>query len=85
MRENTIEWLTGQNRVTVSLTQQKHINKVKKLAEAYEDVEIVAENADGSVCAHLPLSFIKISAPRQVSEEQKAEMAERLNRIRNQQ
>lgn len=83
MRENAIEWYTGSDFIAVTLTQQKFINKVKKLAESHEDVKILAENADGSVFAHLPLNFLKISAPRQLSEEQKAEAAERLKSARN--
>ena len=83
MRENCIEWYTGSDTVTVTLTQQRLINKVRKLAETNANVTIEAENEDGSICAHLPLSFIKISAPRQLSEEQKAEAAERLKSVRN--
>lgn len=83
MKENVIEWYTGSDTVTVTLTQQKHINKVRKLAETDSRVVIIAENEDGSICAHLPLSFIKISAPRQMSEEQKTLNAERLKSVRN--
>ena len=78
MKENNIEWLNGQQTVTVTLSQGRFINKVKKLAEQREDVQIVAENSDGSICAHLPLKFIKISAPRQLTEEQKEQARERL-------
>lgn len=78
MKENNIEWLNGQQTVTVTLSQGRFINKVKKLAETHEDVQIVAENSDGSICAHLPLKFIKISAPRQMTEEQKEQARERL-------
>jgi hypothetical protein len=77
MKENNIEWLNGQQTVTVTLSQGKFINKVKRLAETHEDVEIVAENSDGSICAHLPLKFIKISAPRQLTEEQREQARER--------
>ena len=82
MRENVIEWYTGSDTVTVTLTQQRFINKVRKLAKTNADVTIEAENEDGSILAHLPVSFIKISAPRQMSEEQKAEAAERLKSVR---
>lgn len=77
MRENCIEWLNGQDRVTVTLSQGRYISKVKKLAETHKEVEIVKENADGTLLAHLPLKFIKISAPRQVSDEQKEKARER--------
>ena len=82
MRENVIEWYTGSDTVTVTLTQQRFINKVRRLAETNADVTIEAENEDGSILAHIPVSFIKISAPRQMSEEQKAEAAERLKSAR---
>lgn len=81
MRENCIEWLNGQDRVTVTLSQGKYINKVKKLAEKHEGVEIVKENTDGTLLAHLPLKFIKISAPKQMTEEQKEQARERFKAI----
>ena len=84
MKENNIEWLNGQNTVTVTLSQGKFINKVKKLAENHKDVEIVAENSDGSIFAHLPLKFIKISAPRQMTEEQKEQARKRLANLKKQ-
>lgn len=77
-RENAIEWLNGQDRVTVSFSQGKFINKIKRLAEKNPEVEIVAENKDGSICAHLPLKYIKINPPRVMSEEQRELARERL-------
>ena len=62
IKENVIEWITGDKRVTVSLTQKRFINRVKMLAEKYpEDVEIVAENRDGTICAHLPLKALHLT------------------------
>ena len=61
--------------VTGTFSQRKWISKIKKLAEKRPDeVEIVVENTDGSIVAHLPLSYIKISPPKKVSEEQKERM-----------
>lgn len=77
MRDNVIEWLDGQQTVTVTFYQKKFVNRIKKLAESRNDVEIIAENGDGSICAHLPLKFIRISAPRELSEEQIALARER--------
>lgn len=82
-RENTIEWLNGQDRVTVSLSQGRYINKIKALSAKCDDVEIVAENEDGSICAHLPLKYIKITPPRQMSEEQKEAARARLLQVRS--
>lgn len=84
-RENGVEWLNGQDTVTFSFSQKKYINKVRALAEKYPDeVKIYAENNDGSITGNLPLKFIKISAPRQVSmdDEKKAILVERLQHSR---
>ena len=79
-----IEWLKGQNCVTVTLSQGRYISKVKKLAEKYpNEVEIVVENKDGSIVAHIPLRYIKISRPKEMTEEQKQKAAERLQRVRS--
>lgn len=62
IRENVIEWITGDNRITVSLTQKRFINRVKMLAEKHPElVDIVAENRDGSLCAHLPLKALHLT------------------------
>ena len=62
IKENVIEWITNDKTITVSLTQKRYINRVKMLAEKHpEDVEIVAENADGSLCAHLPLRALHLT------------------------
>lgn len=41
--------------------------------------QIVAENEDSSICAHVPRSWIKIIPSRQLSEEQRREISYRLN------
>lgn len=61
-KENCIEWLNGQNVVSVTLNQKRLITKVKKMAlEHPELVTILAENEDGSIFAHLPLKAVKLS------------------------
>lgn len=78
MTENVIEWYTGNDTVTVTFTQSKHKTKIRKLAEQYpNEVEIVAENKDGSLCAHVPLSYIRIMRPRDVSEEERERLRQR--------
>lgn len=62
LRENCIEWLNGQNVVSVTLSQKRLITKVKKMAKEHpESVMILAENEDGSIFAHLPLKAVKLS------------------------
>ena len=79
-QENVIDWLTGDDKVTLSLTQEKYRNRVKKLAEQYPDEVDYFANTDGSVFAHVPVSWLKISPPRKVelTEEQKKARAEML-------
>ena len=45
-----------------------------------EECRIIAENADGSVVARVPVGWIRINPPKQFTEEQKKEMVSRLNR-----
>lgn len=81
--ENCIEFLNNQHQITVSFCMPKWIKKVKKLKEEYpDDVKIIAENNDGSICAKLPAKFLKISAPRKVSEEQRQAASERFRKLR---
>ena len=85
-QECVIEWIRGDKEVTVTFASHtKYNTKVRKLAEQNpEDVKIVAENPDGSIVAHLPLSYIKVNKPKQMnySEEQKEAMRERLKSAR---
>ncbi len=68
MVENVIEWIKDQQRATLTLSQRRTITKVKRLAARYPDqCQIVAENKDGSICAHIPVSWVKISPPKKVS------------------
>lgn len=62
VKENVIEWLNNEDTISVTLYQVKYINKVKKLAIKYPDlVQILAENKDGSIFAHLPLKALKFN------------------------
>ena len=49
--ENCVEFLNNQKTMTVSFCSQKWITKIKKLSQSNpDDVEIIAENKDGSIC-----------------------------------
>lgn len=41
------------------------------------------DNEDGSICAHVPVSWLRISPPRQYTEEQRQQMGERLRQNRS--
>ena len=74
--ENMIEFISGTRTATVTFTNQKHINRIKKLyEERKDDFKYFKENTDGSICAKIPLKWIKINAGsktgRIMTEEQK--------------
>ena len=62
LKENCIEWYTGDNMISVTLTQKKYINRVKRLVEKYRaDGCVLVENEDGSVWAKLPLRALHLT------------------------
>ena len=89
-----MEFISGTRTATVTFTNQKHINRIKKLYEERKDeFKYFVENHDGSICAKLPLKWIKInpgSKPdpnkpkKQMSEEQKAKLLAGLQKYREQ-
>ena len=86
--ENMIEFISGTRTATVTFTNQKHINRIKKLyEERKDDFKYFIENPDGSICAKLPLKWIKINAGskegRVMTEEQKEAARIRLENARN--
>ncbi len=61
--ENMIEFISGTRTATVTFTNQKHINRIKKLyEERKEDFKYFHLNVDGSICAKIPLKWIKINS-----------------------
>lgn len=83
--ENCIEWVNGQERVTLSLSAKRYISKIKKLAEKFPTECNYEENIDKSIVAHVPLSWIKISPKRQgrtFTEEERAEISARFRNKR---
>lgn len=85
MNENVIEWFDGDKVITATFNQRKYVTKIKKLAENYpNEVRITDENLDGSIVAHIPLRYLKISRPpvRELTEDQKEATRERLEKAR---
>lgn len=85
--ENVLEFISGTRTATVTFTNQKHINRIKKLyEERKDDFKYFKENTDGSVCAKIPLKWIKINAGsktgRVMTEEQKEAARIRLQKVR---
>ena len=86
--ENVIDFITGERTATVTFTNRKHINRIKNIyEERKDDFKYFRENPDGSICAKIPLKWIKISPGskerRIMTEEQKEAARIRLQNARN--
>jgi hypothetical protein len=85
-QECCIEWVKGDKTATVTFPGSNRYNsKIRKLAEEHpEDVQIRHDNQDGSLIATLPVKYVKISRPatKEMTEEQKQAVAERMREIR---
>lgn len=77
-RENAIEWIWGSDTATVTLSSPRHITRIEELAQKHPEVEVRVRNDDGSIVAHIPVKYIKFNAPKQMSEEQKIELKNRM-------
>ena len=70
--ENTIEFTRDSKTATVTFSQGRYISKIKNLAESHpESCRILIENKDGSILARVPVSWVKISRPKEITEEHK--------------
>lgn len=84
-RENTLEFMAGDNRMTVMFSQKKFITKILTLAKNNPDIEIVAypESNGGYLLAHIPVSYLKLRKPMDLSEDRKHRLSELLKKVRN--
>ena len=84
--ENAIEWYTGAKTATICVTHKKYITRIKALAKANPEIKIIAEPEKNGGClvAHIPLKCISIRSPKgkELTEEQRTAMAERLEKAR---
>lgn len=81
--ENAIEWVKDGEVATLSLSQRRTISRVKELAEKYPDkCQVLVENTDGSVYAHIPTEWIRINPGKEITEEQKRILAKRAEHAR---
>ena len=85
MAETIFEHIDGKDTWTVSTDERIWRNKLAKLAEQYpESVQAVAINADNSVMYRFPAKWLRVrpSIKRTLTSEQKAELAERMKKVR---
>ena len=83
MNEFCIEWIKGRDYAGVTVPSGTALkSKLLRYAESRPDeVKVMAVNKDGSAFFHIPVSYIKCSPPRKVSEEQKKAAGERFRRM----
>lgn len=77
--ENGIEFIKDAKTATVQFSQGRYKSRIKKLAAEHpEECEILAENKDGTILAHIPVEWVKISPPAARSELQRELSRERM-------
>ena len=77
--KNVIEFVKDSERAAVAFCQGRYKSRIKKLAaERPEECEILAENKDGTLLAHIPVEWVKISPPAARSELQRELSRERM-------
>ena len=83
MSEFCIEWIKGNDYAGVTVPSGTALkSKLLRYAEERPDeVKVMAVNNDGSAFFHIPISYVKVSPPRKVSEEQKKAAGERFRRM----
>lgn len=80
-QENVIEFVRDGKYATVSLSQGRYIGRIRKLAESHPgECQIVAENIDGSICARIPVNWVKINPGPTLTEEQRRERADMMRK-----
>ena len=77
--ENSIEFMKGCSVATVTFSQAKYSNRIRTLAARFPDqVNIVAdgEQNNGYLYARIPVSWIKINPPKNMTDEQRDALRE---------
>lgn len=85
IRETVINHVAGEDYATICTEERKWINQIYKLKDShYDEVNIKYVNEDGSIIAHIPVSWVKIRPKKKVNltAEQIAEQRARLEQGR---
>ena len=84
LRETVFEHEHGAQHFTVTCAEQWSCTRIRNLHKQYpEEVEIIAENPDGSILARVPMKWVRVSPPRKMNltDEYRAELTERGKRL----
>lgn len=85
MKETVYEHVDGNDTFTVTAAERWSVGMIRRLKDKYPDqVEIIKENEDGSIFAHVPSSWMRIKPKRHVdiSDERREELREQLKAAR---
>lgn len=85
MIETSVERVIGDDYCLVYTGERKFINQLNKLSQSYPEVDIRHINKYGSIIAHVPSNwfrFVKPPTKRNLTEEQKNIMAQRMKQNR---
>ncbi len=83
--ENGIEFIKDAETAVAQFSQGRFKTRLKRLAAKHpEECQILAENPDGTLLAHIPVEWIRINPGMELTEEQKRKRAEAMLRNRNQ-
>lgn len=87
-RETACEWYGNEKKAAMWSNEATWIKKLTALAEQYPNDVVIrraSEDNNGMILVDLPKSWFKIKPPakRTMTDEQRAELAERMKRIRN--
>lgn len=85
--EMNVNTVNVDDMASVTVYESKYINQLKTLADEHPDeVKLIPTDIVGVVLAHLPKKYVHVSfgerAKREMSEEQRAAVAERLKKAR---
>jgi len=76
-----IEFLENQEIATCTFSQRRYKTRIMKLAAEHpEECQIMVENKDGTLVAHIPVEWIRINPGMELTEEQREKRAERARR-----
>lgn len=83
MNEFAIEWTKDRDYAGVTVPSGTALKSrlMRYAQERPDEVKLKVENKDGSAFFHIPVSYIKCSPPRKVSEEQREAAGERLRKM----
>lgn len=85
-KDNLVEWCEQHGEkdpvATIETSNDSRLyRKLSKYFDDRDDIELVAINEDGTTLIHVPVSWIKITPPRYVSDHLRQTARERRKRI----